>query len=384
MNRTSLGLRVPKGMRDLLPEEMAVQDELEFEALSLFKLWAYQKIATPALEYGACLQPDEEKEDQFYKFFDRQGHVLVLRPELTTPIARMVSSRLKGTALPLKLCYSADVFRTESNRNREFRQAGVELIGSDAPLADAEVIALAIESLRKLGLKDFQFNLGHMGIFSGIMDELQIDAQFRLKFQELLARKDLVGIERIVEQSGFSDSTKKLLSKIPHFHGKAEMLDEVLEWSQSPLLHEAVASLRKVYEYLKNFKVQEYVALDLGILRGFSYYTGVVFEGYVRDTGYPVVEGGRYDALYGEFGYPLPATGFAMNIGALAERMSPKTKPCPDVFVYGEDISLVIQEVQRLRAQGVQAEMGLEGLSSSEAEKLAQRKGIRQSKNVQD
>ncbi|WP_434510013.1 ATP phosphoribosyltransferase regulatory subunit [Desulfitobacterium sp. AusDCA] len=382
MNRSSLGLRVPKGMRDLLPEEMAIQDELEAKVLSQFKLWAYQKVATPAFEYGACIQPDEEKEDDFYKFFDRQGHVLVLRPELTTPIARMVSSRLKGSELPLRLCYSADVFRLGMVRYQEFRQAGVELIGSNDPLADAEVIALAIESLRKIGIQDFQVNLGHMGIFSGIMDELEIDSQFRLKFQELLAHKDLVGIERMVEQSRFTDSVKKILSRIPHLHGKTEMLEEVLGWSQSPQLCEAVSSLRKVYEYLEDFNVQEYVALDLGILRGFSYYTGVIFEGYVREIGYPIVEGGRYDALYEEFGYPLPATGFAINLGALAERLNSSAKPCPEIFVYGENVSCVIQEVQKLRAQGVHAEMSLGSLSSTEAESLAQLKGIKEVKRV--
>lgn len=376
MNRSSLGLRVPEGMRDLLTDEIALQDDLEAQALALFKLWAYQKVATPALEYGACLQPDEDKEDQFYKFFDRQGHVLVLRPELTTPIARMVSTRLRGSELPLRLCYAADVFRSGSVRNREFRQAGVELVGSDSSLADAEVIALAIEALRKLELEDFQLNLGHMGIFSGIMDELQIDPQFRLKFQELLTRKDLVGIERLVGESHFSSSTQKILLKIPHFHGKAEMLDEVLEWSQSPILQEAVAALRQVYQYLKDFKVQDYVSLDLGILRGFSYYTGVVFEGYVREIGYPIVEGGRYDSLYGEFGYPLPATGFAMNLAALAERLNTKTKPTPEVFVYGEETSLVIQEVQKLRQQGVQVEMGIGNLSETEVEELVKRKRI--------
>lgn len=384
MNRSSLGLRVPKGMRDLLPEEMAIQDELESKVLSQFKLWAYRKVATPALEYGACIQPDEEKEDDFYKFFDRQGHVLVLRPELTTPIARMVSSRLKGSELPLRLCYSADVFRLGMVRYQEFRQAGVELIGSNDPLADAEVIALAVESLRKLGIQDFQVNLGHMGIFSGIMDELQIDFQFRLKFQELLAHKDLVGIERMVEQSQFIDSVKKILSRIPHLHGKTEMLEEVLGWSQSPLLREAVSSLRKVYEYLEDFHVQGYIALDLGILRGFSYYTGVIFEGYVREIGYPIVEGGRYDALYEEFGYPLPATGFAINLGALAERQNPSLKPSPEVFVYGKDVSRVIQEVQRLREQGMHVEMGLGSLSSSEVESLAQLKGIKEVRQVRD
>jgi ATP phosphoribosyltransferase regulatory subunit len=363
-------------MHDMLPGEIAIQDQAENEVLKLFRSWAYQKVATPTLEYGACIQPNEEQEDAFFKFFDRQGHVLVLRPELTTPISRMVSTRMRGGELPLRICYAADVFRYTKAQRQEFRQAGVELIGSASSVADAEVIALAVESLRCLGLKDFQLNLGHMGIFTGLMDELEVPEEFKLQFQDALARKDFVGIERLVGDSILSSRVKEILLKIPHLHGTETMLDEVLKWSAKPALISAVEALRQVYRYLQEYQVQDYVSLDLGILRGFSYYTGVIFEGYVPGVGFPIVEGGRYDALYEEFGYPQPATGFAMNIGALIGQLPAGNVQTADALVYGENIPAVIEETRRLRLEGVLVEMCLEASTQKDAEDLAHRKGI--------
>lgn len=376
MNRTSLGLRIPEGMHDMLPSEIAMQDQAENEVLKLFQSWAYQKVATPTLEYGACIQPNEEQEDSFYKFFDRQGHVLVLRPELTTPIARMVSTRMRGEELPLRIGYAADVFRYTKAHRQEFRQAGVELIGSSSSLADAEVIALAVEALRRLEFKDFQLNLGHMGIFTGLIDELEIPETFKLKFQDALGRKDFVEIERLVGESQLPAKAQEILLKIPHLHGDERMLDQVLQWSEKPSLISAVEALRQVYRYLKEFKVQDSVSLDLGILRGFSYYTGVIFEGYVPGVGFPIVEGGRYDALYEEFGYPLPATGFAMNLSALIGKLPAGNIPGVDVLVYGENIPAVIEETRKLRQDGLQVEMCLDALTKEEAEVLARKKGI--------
>ncbi|BAE85705.1 ATP phosphoribosyltransferase regulatory subunit [Desulfitobacterium hafniense] len=378
MPRSSLGLRIPEGMHDLLPDELALQEQAETSALDLFKAWAYQKVATPTLEYGACIQPVEEEGDSFFKLFDRQGHVLVLRPELTTSIARMVSTRMRGTAFPLRLCYAADVFRYSKSHKQEFRQVGVELIGSASSAADAEVVALAIEALRKIGGMDFQINLGHMGIFTGIMAELGVPQEFQLHYQEKLARKDFVGIERLVKDYGFETRVQDVLLKLPHLHGKEDMLDQVLEWSRRPSLLEAVNALRQVYRYLKDFGVQDYVSLDLGILRGFSYYTGAVFEGYVPGVGFPVVEGGRYDALYGDFGEDAPATGFAINLKAIIEQMVCSNAERPEVLVYGSDVSKVIAEARKLRQTGKRVEMCLESLTQEQAMESAECKGIKE------
>lgn len=376
MFRTSLGLRIPDGMHDILPDEIALQDHAETEVLKLFSAWSYQKVVTPTMEYGACIQPIEEEEDLFFKFFDRQGHVLVLRPELTTPIARMVSTRMRGGELPLRLCYAADVFRYSKSHTQEFRQAGVELIGSDSPVADAEVVALAVEALRHMGVKDFQINLGHMGIFTGIMDELGIPLDFKLKYQEALARKDFVGIERLVGESQLASKVQDILMKLPHLHGEEDMLNQVLEWSAKPSLISAVDALRKIYQYLKDFGAQDHVSLDLGILRGFSYYTGAVFEGYVPGVGFPIVEGGRYDSLYEDFGDPLPATGFAINLGALTGQLPIRKVQVAEALVYGNNPSKVIEQTHRLRQTGIQVEMCLDISTQDEAEDLAERKGI--------
>ncbi|KGK87088.1 ATP phosphoribosyltransferase [Desulfosporosinus sp. HMP52] len=378
MLRTNLGLRIPKGMRDLLPEEISVQEGLEERSLELFKQWSYQKVLTPTLEYSACVQPDVEQEDSLYKFFDREGHILTLRPELTIPIARLVSTRMRGGEFPLRLCYGADVYRNSNVRHREFRQVGVELVGSDQELADAEVIALAVEAMAGLGLKNYQFNLGHMGIFAGLMLETGIEKELQAKLEEVLARKDMVGVESCVRQSGLPERVQELLLRLPHFRGGEEILDEVLGWSEQPAIQHAVESLRKIYQYLEDFGVQANVSLDLGILRGFSYYTGAVFEGYVPGIGFPVVEGGRYDALYADFGVPQPATGFAIHLGNLLEQFPTPVVEGADILVYGSDAKEIIRRCRELRAQGKRVEMALGVLGEEKAKSMALQKSIKE------
>jgi ATP phosphoribosyltransferase regulatory subunit len=168
MKRSSLGLKLPEGMRDMLPSELAWLEELEHTAINVCRSWAYEKVATPGLEYRACVEPDANKDDDLYKFFDKNGRILAMRPEFTTPIARMVISRLKNPSLPLRYCYSGDVYRNNSARYREFRQVGVELVGCASDLADAEVIALAVEIMKTLNIPNFRLSLGHNGIFSGL------------------------------------------------------------------------------------------------------------------------------------------------------------------------------------------------------------------------
>lgn len=382
MLRTNLGQRIPEGMRDLLPEELAVQERLETKVLNLFSKWSYHKVLPPTLEFTACVQPDVEQVDSLYKFFDREGRILALRPELTIPIARLVSTRMRGANFPLRLCYGADVFRNTSVRFREFRQVGVELIGADQELADAEVIALAVESIASLGLKNYQFNLGHMGIFSGLLLEAGVNEEFQTKLEEALARKDMVGVERLVQQSGLPERVQELLLRLPHFHGGEEILDEVLDWSALPTIREAVESLRRIYRYLNDFGVQANVSLDLGILRGFSYYTGAVFEGYVAGIGFPVLEGGRYDSLYADFGVPEPATGFAINLGSMLELFPLPFIAGADILVYGSDAKQVIRECRKLRAEGKRVEMAFATMDREAAHNMARLKAISEIKRA--
>jgi len=378
MQRSSLGLKLPDGMRDMLPEELAWLEEMEAKAIKICRSWAYQKIATPGLEYRACLEPDAYKDDDLYKFFDQNGRILALRAEFTTPIARMVVNRLKSPVLPLRFCYSGDVYRNKAVRYREFRQVGVELVGSGSDLADAEVIALAVEIMKALNIPDFQLNLGHNGIFSGLAAELNIKGDLRQDLEDGISRKDMVRLEAIVAQSTLPSRVKELLLAMPHLTGGEEVLTELKKWSDFQAILKAAESLQNIFKYLEEFEVKEYVALDLGILRGFSYYTGAIFEGYLPGVGIPVVEGGRYDGLYADFGVNYPATGFAMNMGAIMERQTEFRVENPEVLVYGDSQREVIKYCQKIRREGKTVEMVLEPLTDQQAQDLALRKAIGQ------
>src|SRR5665648_596120 len=348
-----------------------------------------QNPLTDALFEAVLLLKDKE---ECYRFFEdiatiAEVRALAQRLEVAKMLQRNdtytaigdvtgVSTRMRGADLPLRLCYSADVYRNTTVRHREFRQVGVELVGSDQELADAEVIALAVEAIAALGLENYQFNLGHMGIFSGLMLEAGVDEGMQAKLEEALARKDMVGVENWVRQSGLPDRVQELLLRLPHFHGGEEILDEVLQWSGRPAIREAVESLRRIYRYLNDFGVQANVSLDLGILRGFSYYTGAVFEGYVPGMGFPVVEGGRYDTLYADFGVPRPATGFAIHLGNLLEQFPLPAVEGAEILVYGSYDKQIIHQCQALRAQGKRVEMALGTIDKEDAQKMALLKNI--------
>jgi ATP phosphoribosyltransferase regulatory subunit len=382
MERSSLGLKLPEGMQDLLPAELAWLETMEGKAIQVCKNWSYQKVATPGLEYRACVEPDANKDDRLYKFFDQNGHILALRPEFTTPIARMVAARNRGDILPLRFCYSGDVYRNDASRYREFRQVGVELVGSAADVADAEVIALAVEIMKALEIRNFQLSLGHNGIFSGLVQEMNFNDKLRAELEDGIARKDMVKLESVISQNDIPAAAKDLLLAMPQLTGKAEVLSKLENWSHIPAIRRAVESLRTIFMYLKDFGIQEYVSLDLGILRGFSYYTGALFEGYLPGIGIPVIEGGRYDSLYADFGLNLPATGFAINLGSMIEQATEFAMENVDILVYGQSPGAVIKRSRELRKSGKKVEMALGFISETAARKIAAARGIAEVEQV--
>jgi len=370
--RGTLGLKTAEGMRDLLPRDLRRLEEMERRALDLFAQWSYQKVLTTGLEYGACVEPDITQSGTLYKFFDKEGQVLALRPEFTTPIARLVATRLKGEQLPLRLCYSGDVYRNTAIRHREFRQVGAELIGSEADLADAEIIALAIEMIHGLNVSDFRVSLGHMDVFSGLADELSLGEKLRADLEDGLARKDIVKMERVIAASGLPEKAAEFLRLLPHLTGGEDVLVKLDQYNTFKSVRRASESLRTIYRYLCDFGAEKNVLIDLGILRGFTYYTGIIFEGYVPQIGFPALEGGRYDKLYRDFGLKYPATGFAFNLEALldVQQTEPRAESA-DVFVYGQSPGQVILRCQELRREGRKVEMALGYMSEGQARRRA-------------
>ncbi|MDR0434169.1 MAG: ATP phosphoribosyltransferase regulatory subunit [Gracilibacteraceae bacterium] len=376
MKRGSLGLKQPDGMMDLLPEQLAALEAVQRKTLEIMRAWTYRQVLTPGLEYRDCIEPGTDQDDKLYKFFDRDGNILALRPEFTTPIARMAASCCREEAMPLRFCYAGPVYRNTPEHQREFFQAGAELVGAESHMADAEVLALAVEVMKALEVRGFHLSLGHNGILSGFLREFDLRGETRQALEDGIARKDIVKLEELIRTLALPPAAAKLLTVLPALTGGEEVLDALDEWSWILPVRRAAEALRTIYRYLAEFGVQRDVTLDLGILQGFSYYTGAVFEGYLPRVGAPVLDGGRYDGLYGDFGFPRPATGFALHLGLIVEQLPEVDIAGADFLVYGQSPLKVIKRCRELRRAGKKVEMALSFLPDDKAKELAASRGI--------
>jgi ATP phosphoribosyltransferase regulatory subunit len=273
----------------------------------------YGEVWTPALEYEDVLsRGDERAAGAGYRLFDEHGRVLVLRSDMTIPIARVVASRLRDVEPPMRLSYFAHSYRASREgpgRSREFLQAGVELVGPAAREGDVEVIALVIGALEEAGLRRHRIGVGDGSLYRGALESLEVPERQRHPLMEALSRRDLVGLERRVAELGLSRAASELLTSLPTLRGGPE----VLERAGGPVAR-AAANLRACHELLAERGMAERVIFDLGLVRELGYYTGAVFELYDPAVGFAIGGGGRYDELLGRFGRPLPACGVALDL----------------------------------------------------------------------
>lgn len=314
----------PLGVKDYLPEAVTKLRNIEFRVLACMERWGYNQIITPTLEYYDTVGVASSTEDKkLFKLLDRKGKTLVLRSELTAPIARVASSLLKEHAFPLRLSYHSNVFRSieeEAGRDSEFFQTGVELIGDASSEADAEVVALAIASLQAAGVGAFKIALGHVGFLNGMFQETlegRSDAQLALK--EHLLSRDYVGYREAIKSLALTPEVERELIGVLRLRGGDEICEQARMVSQHPIAQDAIRHLCEVWDVLKAYGVSEHVVIDLTMIGDFSYYTGMTFEGYASDLGFPVCSGGRYDNLLSQFGRPAPATGFALKTNRILE-----------------------------------------------------------------
>jgi len=321
MEKRAFQTQLPKGVKIYLPDEAAAKRSVEQRLFSVFTRWGYREVVTPTYEFADVLSvgTDETLQGEMFKLVDRDtGRMLALRADITPQIARIVATRLRDEPKPLRLAYVANVFRYEEpqvGRYREFYQAGVELVGLEKPEADAEMIAMTVEGLQALGLDRFQINVGQADFFRGVLEELKIDRERGRQLQEALSRKDASTLERLVKDLAPPASTAELLVALPDLFGREEVLERGARLVKNPRSDRALANLAEVHRLLRAYGLADAVILDLGEVRGFDYYSGVHFEGYVSGLGAPLCGGGRYDHMLGRFGYDCPATGFAFEVG---------------------------------------------------------------------
>lgn len=314
----------PAGLKDFLPDATKQLRMIEWQVLSCMERWGYQEIITPTLEFydtvGIASSTEERK---LFKLLDRNGTVLVLRSDLTTPIARVVASLLKDQPFPIRLSYHANVFRAieaEAGRGAEFFQTGVELIGDASPEADAEMIALAIASLQAAGVQKFKIALGHVGFLNGLFNETLADRKgAEQELKACLIGRDYVGYREKLGSLGLQPDIEQELEAILRLRGGLEICEQALKLTRDPLARQSLAHLCDIWTVLEDYGVTDHVVIDLTMIGDFEYYTGMIFEGYAADLGFPVCSGGRYDNLIGQFGRPAPATGFALKTNRILE-----------------------------------------------------------------
>lgn len=312
-DRSSRWQQVPDGMRDLLPEEAERRAALLRELREGFRRWGYREVCTPTLEFletfvqgaGAGIQ------DRLFKLVDGRGELLALRPEMTVPIARLAATRLlPGGVTPLRVAYVAAVFRGQEagqGRLREFTQAGVELLGDAGEDADAEVIALALESLTRSGVRDPVIHVGDLGFLTDTLEGIPEDEREAIRLR--LYAKEFAGIDEMPSDPAVAG----LLRALPDLHGP-DAASRAAPFTRTARGRTALERLSAIVARVDEYGAPGRVSVDLSIIRDFTYYTGVVFEAYGPGMGHPLLGGGRYDRLVSRFGVDCPATGFAIGV----------------------------------------------------------------------
>jgi ATP phosphoribosyltransferase regulatory subunit len=301
----------PSGTRDVLPDEMREVDAIVRSVRTVFDRRGYGEVRTPALEYEAVLtRGDPAAAEPAYKLFDEQGNVLVLRSDMTIPIARVVSTRYATSNPPLRFCYVAHAYRSvrpQRGQDREMLQAGIELVGVPAHEGTAETLTVLCEVLDSVGLAGYRIGLGDASLYPALLDTYGVSAAARGAILHELQTRDFVGLEREVEALRLGAEATEALLRVPQRRGGPEVLD-----AAGP----AADGLRAVVAQLPT-EVAGRVIFDLGLARSLTYYTGAVFEVYDAALGAPLGGGGRYDDLLGRFGRDLPAAGWALNVERL-------------------------------------------------------------------
>jgi ATP phosphoribosyltransferase regulatory subunit len=304
---------IPPGTRDVLPDEMRELRAITERLRGAFERAGYGEVWTPALEYEDVLRAgDERAAGAGYRMFDERGEVLALRSDMTIPIARLVATRYREAEPPFRLCYLAHAYRAVergAGQQREFLQGGLELIGPEAPEAEAEVLALTISALDEAGLRRHRVGVGDGSLYRTLLATLEVPPDHHLPLLERLAVRDLAGIEAEVAELGLPAASRELLTRLPELRGGPEVLERA-----DAHLETAVEGLRGLHALLEQRGVADRVIFDLGLVRELGYYTGAVFEVYDPAVGFALGGGGRYDDLIGRFGRGLPACGMALDV----------------------------------------------------------------------
>ncbi len=358
----------PEGTKDFLFAECSAMDDICGKIESVFKTGGFKRVITPGIEFYDVfsLPCSGISQEDMFKLSDNKGRLLVVRPDSTLPIARMVSSRLKNSVLPVRLYYKQAVYRnnpTLTGRRNEFMQMGVELLGVKGLRADLEILSTAVKSVSAIA-SDFRIELGHAEVFDALSDELDIDDAFKEKLRVSIESKNYSALNNLLDKLEPCRAVSAIRS-LPSLFGGEEIFGKAAEICRGTKAMSALDYLHTIYNNFAPLNLGDKLIIDLGLVQRNDYYTGFVFAGYINGIGDAVITGGRYDDLLGEFGAPMGAAGFAIDTDAVTMlRLSDENvsySDNPEVLVFAEDGHEIeaISLVSKLNAQGIKAQFSV-------------------------
>ncbi|HJF56734.1 MAG TPA: ATP phosphoribosyltransferase regulatory subunit [Anaerotruncus colihominis] len=379
----------PDGTRDLLFGECVSRGEAVSRLTTMFRARGYRQVITPAIEFydvfgsSAAHFPQEN----MYKLADTRGRLMVIRPDCTIPIARLVATRLAASPMPLRLYYSENVYRVEHDlrgKRNEVFQTGVELIGSNALRSDLEIVELAASGLSDIGGERFRIELCHIGYFKALIDSLDAPGETKEQIRQCIEQKNYPALGDLLDPFGAARAALAL-RYLPRLFGGEEVFEKAYALFDENGARESLDYLRSIYDYLRQLGLEGSVIVDLGLVNQIEYYTGIIFRGYFDGIGEPVLSGGRYDNLISDFGAALPAVGFAVNAdlaSAVIEKQPPQT---PDILVFSDEAHLpqAVNYIRSLTDNGLVVESSMFDDYDASAD-YARRRGIRQLHVVDD
>ena len=353
----------PEGVRDIYSQECSRKQKLQEKLHHVFHQYGFEGIETPTFEYFEVFSKEVGTipSRDLYKFFDREGNTLVLRPDFTPSVSRACATYFNPEKEVVSLCYTGNTFINNSSfrgRLKETTQMGVERMGDDSPEADAEILAMTVECLLTAGLTEFQVSVGQVDYYKAIFAQTGMSQEEEEELRELISQKNYFGVEELVKSKKMDKSLAKVLSQLPQMLGSAEVLEKAKALTDNPQALKAVARLEEIYELLKVYGYEKYITFDFAMLSKYHYYTGIIFQAYTYGTGEPLSKGGRYNQLMKHFGKPAASIGFAIVVDNLLMALSRQKLEMEDpddvtVITYRKENRIqALKEAKELRAQG--------------------------------
>lgn len=355
---------MPEGVKIYFGENLKKKIAVETILKNIFESNSYSLIELPAYEFYKDIEENFslDMRNKMYKFVDRDsGETVTLRPDMTSLLAKLVKLRKENIVLPERIFYIGDVFRYDEIKSgvyREISQAGVELIGEDSDKADIEILVMAIESLKKLGLKNPKIEIGDISILNSIISKSNLSKEDIVIVKDLILKKDIPTLDKFLKNINYTG----ILLKLPMMIGDKTILEGLEEYGSE--------KLKRIVNVLDELGYKDNYIIDLGIVKAMEYYTGIVFNGFCDNSRDFILNGGRYDKLM-----EISALGFVINVDnivEIAENIVNDEKN--GVYIYGKDYIKAMKMKEKLILEEKRVEISYKDISEEEIKEYATKK----------